>query len=112
MKHIYAVPTRDGNPECIQLIVGMWAEKEGLCGLLSSTGTSVLDVGAFACIGYDGELANYLAVNFWEPLMARRETAHLSAYLLGQAKKHARYCGGRSEICILALMNVLGTASK
>jgi len=58
-------------------------------------------VDRWACVGWGGDLGQYLADLFYRPEESVAYTECLAAYVVYQAKLHSAYCGGKTDIVSL-----------
>jgi hypothetical protein len=100
-RHLFAFYRPDDlNRPNLSLLVAV-RDSSGLLALFSSTDTTVNPVDTYEVLGTGAELGHFIASWLHEPGQDVSVVKIIGLYMIGQAKRHALYCGGDSQMFVI-----------
>jgi 20S proteasome alpha/beta subunit len=101
-KHIDTAPPEERLELSVQLLIGLWTEREGT-KLFGVNRTIAAEVSSHLSVGYGSYLTEYicdaLIPSGW---IGVEQATALAAYIVWTAKKYVKYCGGPTGIRVLS----------
>lgn len=110
-KHIYPYQGIEDNRPSLQLLVGIWTNKDGCC-LIDTEQTVPNVVKDYAVTGSGGTIAEYIIRTSQGYLNTVNDAKYLAAYAVAMAKTYDLFCGKETRIKTLSQDGTISTPSS